>query len=433
MIDYTVDLLIFGISSKENNNIRELSKKDLSVILVKRDKEPFKDQLVLPGGYVNKNETSLEAAKRVLEKETGLTNIELYFSNVNDEVKRDPRNRTISASYIALVDVNKIDKKLKKDSSWYDIDYYVNDDRIDIKLSNIEDNLILSVGRKIIDKKCNYEKYFSINKNTLGFDHDVILTTGIMDLRNKVKNTDIIFNPLPEYFTIGSLEQIYGNILKEKVVNSAFRRVFAEKLEISDKMVKTGGHRPSYLYRYKELKNKVINEEMVDIYNSQTMEKTGESISKKSAHKLGIWHSCVHLLIINKDKTKTLFQQRAENKDLYPNKWDVAVGGHILEDEEAIDAVKRELKEELGLTPSKYNIKFLKKYKEKLNNKDIDSKEIIFLFILYSDIESEKIKLQKEEVKDIKWINKEEMELLIQNKTVIPHIEEYNLLREILR
>ncbi len=70
MIDYTVDLLIFGISNKENSNIRELSKKNLSVILVQRDKEPFKDMLVLPGGYVNKDETSEEAAKRVLEKKT---------------------------------------------------------------------------------------------------------------------------------------------------------------------------------------------------------------------------------------------------------------------------------------------------------------------------------------------------------------------------
>ena len=73
MIDYTVDLLIFGISNKINNNIRVLSKKNLSIILVKRDKEPFKEKLVLPGGYVNSSETSLDAAKRILQKETGLT------------------------------------------------------------------------------------------------------------------------------------------------------------------------------------------------------------------------------------------------------------------------------------------------------------------------------------------------------------------------
>ena len=114
MFDYTVDLLIFGISNKKNINVRELSKKNLSVILVKRDKEPFKDMLVLPGGYVNNNETSEEAAKRILEKETGLKDINLYLSGINDGVKRDPRNRTISVSYIALVDVERINKKLKE-------------------------------------------------------------------------------------------------------------------------------------------------------------------------------------------------------------------------------------------------------------------------------------------------------------------------------
>ena len=134
MFDYTVDLLIFGISNKENSNIRELSKKNLSVILVKRDKEPFKDMLFLPGGYVKEDETSLEAAERVLEKETGLKNIDLYLSSVNDDVKRDPRKRTISVSYIALVDVEKINKKLKDNSKWYDINYYINNDSIDDKL-----------------------------------------------------------------------------------------------------------------------------------------------------------------------------------------------------------------------------------------------------------------------------------------------------------
>ena len=126
MIDYTVDLLIFGISNKINNNIRELSKKNLSIILVKRDKEPFKDMLVLPGGYVNNNETSEEAAKRILEKETGLKDINLYLSGINDGLKRDPRNRTISVSYIALVDVEKIDRELKENSKWYDVNYYMN-------------------------------------------------------------------------------------------------------------------------------------------------------------------------------------------------------------------------------------------------------------------------------------------------------------------
>lgn len=429
MIDYAVDLLMFGISNKENTNIRELSKKNLSILLVKRDKEPFKGMLVLPGGYVNSNETSEDAAKRILEKETGLKNIELYLSGVNDEVNRDPRNRTISVSYIALVDVEKINKRLKENSKWYDINYYINDESIDIKL----DDEFFKVGRKIIDKKSKYEKYCSIKQNILGFDHDIILTKGIMDLRNRVQNTDIIFNLFPERFTIGSLEQVYGDILKEKVVNSAFRRTFSEKLEVTNEMVKTGGHRPSYLYEYKEKPIKIRMGEMIDIYNPDTMEKTGEVIDKSAAHRLGIWHSSVHLIIVNKDKTKALFQRRTSTKDLYPNMWDISVGGHIASKENDVAAVKRELQEELGINPDKYEIKFLEKFKEELNNNGVDSKEIVSLFILYLDNDKEKLQLQKEEVSEAKWLTKAKIELLIKEKKVVPHIMEYNLLKDILK
>lgn len=427
MIDYTVDLLIFGISDKENTNIRELSKKNLSIILVKRDKEPFKDMLVLPGGYVNNEETSEEAAKRILEKETGLKNINLYLSGINDGVQRDPRNRTVSVSYIALVDVERIDKELRENSKWYDINYYINDDSIDIKL----DDIVFNVGRKIIDNKCGYEQYYQTNEVQLGFDHDIILTKGIMDLRTKVQNTDIIFNLFPERFTIGSLEQVYEDILKEKVVNSAFRRTFTDKLEITNEMVKTGGHRPSYLYKYKEKPIKIYMGEMIDIYNPDTMEKTGEIIDKLAAHRLGVWHSSIHLIIMNKDKTKVLFQKRSNNKDLYPNMWDISVGGHIMSKESDKEAVKRELKEELGIESS--NVEFIKKYKEELINNGIDSKEIVSLFIMYTDDKEKKFKLQKEEVSKIKWFTKIEMEELIKDRKVIPHTEEYNLLRDILK
>ena len=427
MFDYTVDLIIFGISNKENINIRELSKKNLSVILVKRDKEPFKDMLVLPGGYVNNNETSEEAAKRILEKETGLKDINLYLSSVNDDPKRDPRNRTISVSYIALVDVEKINRELKENSKWFDVNYYINDESIDVKV----DNIVFNVRRKIIDNKCEYEQYYQINDSKLGFDHDIILTKGLMDLRTKVQNTDIIFNLFPERFTIGSLEQVYGDILKEKVVNSAFRRSFADKLEITDEMVKTGGHRPSYLYKYKKNPIKIYMGEMVDIYNPDTMEKTGEIIDKSAAHRLGIWHSSIHLIIMNKDKTKVLLQKRSNTKDLYPNTWDISVGGHIMSKESDKEAVKRELKEELGIESS--NIELVKKYREELNNNGVDSKEIVSLFIMQIDENVEKFKLQKEEVSNIKWFTKIEMENLIKDRKVIPHIEEYNILRNILK
>ena len=431
-MEYTVDLLIFGIANKDNDNIRELSRKNLSVILVKRNKDPFKDKLVLPGGYVREDETSKEAAQRVLEKETGLRDINLYLSGVNDEVNRDPRNRTISISYIALVDVEKINKELKEDSKWYDIDYCINDDIINIKIDN---SIVIRTERKIIDKKSDYEEYNFINNSVLGFDHDIILTKGIVDLRKRVQNTDIIFNLFPKQFTIGALEQVYERILKEKVINSAFRRKFADKLEITDKMVKTGGHRPSYLYRYKESNKKEILkvEEMVDVFDPIKMEKTGVVVEKDTAHKLGIWHNTIHLIILNKDKTKVLFQLRSADKDFYPNVWDITVGGHISAGESDFEAVNRELEEELGITNQKDNIELLTRFKEEFKIGNIENNEIVSLFILYLDVDVKKLKLQKEEVKDVKWITKEELNELIKNKKVLPHIDEYNMLNDILK
>jgi isopentenyldiphosphate isomerase len=77
-------------------------------------------------------------------------------------------------------------------------------------------------------------------------------------------------------------------------------------------------------------------------------------------------------------------------------------------------------------------MEFVKKYKEELNNNGVDSKEIVSLFIMYLDEEKRKFKLQKEEVSDIKWFTKIEMGKLIKDKKIIPHIEEYNLLKNIL-
>ena len=174
-------------------------------------------------------------------------------------------------------------------------------------------------------------------------------------------------------------------------------------------------------------------EEMVDVYNPETLEKTGEVIAKRIAHKQGIWHSSIHLIIVNESRLKTLFQQRASDKDLYPNAWDIAVGGHISAGEVDTIAVKRELQEELGLNPEKYNIEFIKRYKEELYSNGINNKEIVSLYLMYANIDLSNIILQTEEVQAAKWITKEEMELLIQSGNVIPHKEEYELLRKVLK
>ena len=56
---------------------------------------------------------------------------------------------------------------------------------------------------------------------------------------------------MPPLFTLGELKQVYEIILNKKLLDPAFRRIIATKVEKTDEVQMGGGHRPSVLYRYK--------------------------------------------------------------------------------------------------------------------------------------------------------------------------------------
>lgn len=60
-------------------------------------------------------------------------------------------------------------------------------------------------------------------------------------------------------------------------------------------------------------------------------------------------HPVVHLHLFNSSGDLYL-QRRPDWKDIQPGKWDTAVGGHIDYGEDTADAIRREIREELGLT-----------------------------------------------------------------------------------
>lgn len=247
---YSTDILIFSVDSRENKNVRKLPKKYFSILLVKRDKEPFKNQWCLPGGFIKENETSYEATKRILKKETNLENFYVEQLGIFDDVNRDPRGRIISSAYMSLVDKNNIKEQLSPNAKWFDIQIEQNDNKIKISLTNNE-IINIEISRELINKESKQYNYKMISSNNIAFDHGLIINNGIIELRHKANHSDIIFNLMPKIFTIGELKQVYEIILGKQLINSAFRRVITPKIKPVEEKIKTGGHRPSQKFTYK--------------------------------------------------------------------------------------------------------------------------------------------------------------------------------------
>ena len=75
------------------------------VLLIQRGNEPFKGCWAFPGGFMNIDETTEQCAVRELEEETGLRLSSVRQVGTYSRVDRDPRGRTVTVAYLALVDV----------------------------------------------------------------------------------------------------------------------------------------------------------------------------------------------------------------------------------------------------------------------------------------------------------------------------------------
>lgn len=94
------------------------------VLLIQRGYEPYKDCWALPGGFMNMDETTEQCAIRELEEETGLKINEVVQIGAFSKVDRDPRGRTITVAYLAMVDktlqVTGLDDAAK--AEWWPLD-----------------------------------------------------------------------------------------------------------------------------------------------------------------------------------------------------------------------------------------------------------------------------------------------------------------------
>ncbi|MES2734192.1 MAG: NUDIX domain-containing protein, partial [Bacteroidota bacterium] len=162
----TVDCLLFGFDESE-----------LKILLIERSNEPFKGYWALPGGFLDEEDPTIEhAAKRELEEETGLTNVFMEQLYTFGDVGRDPRGRTISVAYYAL-----------------------------IKLSDYK----VQAG----DDASNAQWFSMSEIPALSFDHDKIIHMAYERLKGKVRYQPIGFELLPQKFALSQLQNLYETVL----------------------------------------------------------------------------------------------------------------------------------------------------------------------------------------------------------------------------
>lgn len=93
------------------------------VLLIQRAIEPYKGCWAFPGGFMNMDETTEQCAIRELEEETGLKLDTMHQIGAYSKVDRDPRGRTITVAYLAIIDkpvqVNGQDDAAK--AEWFPI------------------------------------------------------------------------------------------------------------------------------------------------------------------------------------------------------------------------------------------------------------------------------------------------------------------------
>lgn len=198
-----IDCIIFGFSEGE-----------LNLLLLKRNFQPAMGEWSLMGGFVQENESIDDAAKRVLHELTGLDNIYMEQVGSFGAIDRDPGERVISIAYYALININEYDREpvQRHNASW-------------INLNELP-NLI--------------------------FDHPQMVERARNLMQQKVSVEPIVFNLLPDLFTLSQLQGLYEAIYGETIDKRNFRKRVADMdyIEKTDKIDKTGSKRGAALYRF---------------------------------------------------------------------------------------------------------------------------------------------------------------------------------------
>ena len=197
----TVDVALFTLRQGQ-----------LSVLLARREAEPYRGQVALPGGFVHVDEDAdaTATAARVLRQKAGLVAPYLEQLYTFSGGARDPRGWSLSVAYYALVPEVRLQPA-------------------DVPFE------LLPVDRL----------------PGLPFDHAVIIARGAERLRGKSTYSVLPAYLLPDAFTVSELREVYQQVMGVRLDKASFRRKIEDQgiIEEIAGQRRVGAHRPAQLYR----------------------------------------------------------------------------------------------------------------------------------------------------------------------------------------
>ncbi len=185
----------------------------LHVLVVRRAEDPYAGMWVLPGGFMNPDETPEETAQRKLTEKTGVGAVYLEQLQTYARPDRDPRGWIPTVAYLALIDA----AVLRRDESaaqWAPVD----------------------------------------DLPPLGFDHARIVGDAVARLRGKLWWSNIAMGLLPERFTMPQARRVFESISGVAHEPSNFRRELEQSglVRSTGASVRGGLGRPAALYEFAE-------------------------------------------------------------------------------------------------------------------------------------------------------------------------------------
>ena len=187
----------------------------LKIYLEKKQDEPYKGYWTLPSAPLDTQTTIEENAHKIYKSMTNLDETYMFQSKVFSDLNRDPNNRIIGISFIAITDKTLTDiKQDNKEVAWFDVE----------------------------------------ELPKLGFDHANIIEVVTKEVKNKIiaNYNDMLLAFFPSDFTLPELQNFYENVLGKPIDRRNFHKKYVNQELVIDTGFKTskGSGRPGTLYRF---------------------------------------------------------------------------------------------------------------------------------------------------------------------------------------